>query len=100
MEEKRRFKVTIAGRPYTIVGERSDQHMAAVVELINTQLNQLAELAPDLSVADRSILMAVNALSDQLIKEEKIMALEAEVEELKQQVAAAKPVDIPYRKRK
>lgn len=98
MDEKRRFKVMIAGRPYTIVGSRSDQHMNAVVELVNNQLSQLSELAPDLSIADHSILMAVNAVSDQLLKETKIMELEAELAELK--ANASKHATIPYRKHK
>lgn len=100
MEEKRRFKVTIAGRPYTIVGNRSDGHLNAVVELVNAQLQQLSELAPELSEADWSILMAVNAVSDQLLKEERIMALEAEIEALKAEKSQSKvTTDIPYRKR-
>lgn len=99
MDEKRRFNVTIAGRPYTIVGSRSEQHMEAVVELVNTQLSQLSELAPNLSIMDHSILMAVNAISDQLIKEAKIMELEEEVEHLKNETKTSKNNhSIPYRK--
>lgn len=99
MDEKRRVKVTIAGRPYTIVGSRSDQHLNAVVELVNTQLNQLNDLAPELSIADRSILMAINAVSDQLVKENRIMELEAELEALKGSKQEKASTDIPYRKR-
>ena len=99
MSEKRRFNVTIAGRPSTIVGERSNEHMEAVVELVNTQLSQLSELAPQLSIMDHSILMAVNAVSDQLVKEARIMELEAELEQLKAASASSKlNANIPYRK--
>lgn len=99
MSEKRRFNVTIAGRPYTIVGERSNEHMEAVVELVNTQLSQLSELAPHLSIMDHSILMAVNAVSDQLVKEARIMELEAELEQLKATAVSTKSnAKIPYRK--
>ncbi|HJF16485.1 MAG TPA: cell division protein ZapA [Globicatella sulfidifaciens] len=99
MSEKRRFNVTIAGRPYTIVGERSNEHMEAVVELVNTQLSQLSELAPQLSIMDHSILMAVNAVSDQLVKEARIMELEAELEQLKAASTSSKlNANIPYRK--
>lgn len=86
MDDKRRFKATIAGKDYTIVGNRSATHLNTVVDLINQQLDQLAELAPDLSVGDRSVLMSINAISDQLVKERQIMELEAKVEQLEQEL--------------
>lgn len=100
MQEKKRFKVMIGGKPYTIVGSRTDQHMNAVVELVNNQFNQLSDLAPDLSREERAVLMAVNAISDQLLKEEQIMALE---EVLNQKESPSKSTNrrgpVPYRKR-
>lgn len=86
MDNKRRFKATIAGKDYTIVGNRSATHLNTVVDLINQQLEQLAELAPDLSVGDRSVLMSINAMSDQLVKEKQIMELEAKIVELEQEL--------------
>lgn len=83
MSSKKKFKVTINQKPYTIVGDKSDAHMNAVVEIVNRQLNQLNDIAPELSVSDRSILMAVNAISDQLVKEQKIIELEEEIKSLK-----------------
>ncbi len=85
MTEKNRFKATIDERQYTIVGDKSPQHMTAVVEIVNQQLQQLKEVAPELSTQDRSILMAVNAISDQLVKEQKIMDLEEQLNELSEQ---------------
>ena len=82
MENKRRFKAAIAGKDYTIVGNRSATHLTQVVELVNQQLQQLGELAPGMSVEDRSILMAINAVSDQLVKEQRIVELEEEVQRL------------------
>ena len=79
MENKRRFRAVIEGTEYTIVGNRSATHLNQVVELVNTQL---AELAPDMSARDRAILMAVNALSDQLVKEQRIAELEAQLQSL------------------
>ncbi|WP_124058876.1 cell division protein ZapA [Vaginisenegalia massiliensis] len=79
MEEKRRFKAEIAGKTYTIVGQRPATHMNTVVEIVNQQIDQLHQLAPDLSQADCCVLMAVNAVSDQLVKEKKILDLEAQL---------------------
>lgn len=85
MNHNRRFKAKIAGKDYTIVGQRSPQHLNTVVDLVNNQLEQLNELAPELSTADRSILMSINAISDQLLKEQQIIELEKEIESLRKQ---------------
>lgn len=67
---RRRFKAVIDGQSYTIVGNRSEPHMQAVTELMNKQLAQLKKLAPDMSKEEASILLAFNAISDQLEKAE------------------------------
>ncbi len=79
MSNNKRFKAMIDNRQYTIVGDKSSQHMTAVIELVNQQLEQLKEIAPELSVVDRSVLMAVNAISDQLSKEQQIIELEEKI---------------------
>lgn len=76
MSDKKRYQARIAGKDYTILGSESDDHMDAVVALVNDQLDQLSKLAPELSLIDRSILMAVNAISDQLKKEAELKALQ------------------------
>lgn len=83
MKEKYRYKAEIAGKIYTIVGDRPSQHLDAVVDLLNQQLEQLGQLDPNLSSEDRSILMAINAISDQISKENRIVELESELAVLK-----------------
>lgn len=92
MDSKKRFKAQIAGKDYTIVGSLSATHLNTVVDLVNQQIEQLTELAPELSNADRCVLMAVNAVSDQLVKEKKIIELEAELAKLK-----GKPIPEKYK---
>ncbi|MDO4774866.1 MAG: cell division protein ZapA [Aerococcaceae bacterium] len=91
--EKRRYKALIAGQTYTIVGSRSEQHLDAVTALVNQQLHQLGELAPELSVADRCVLMALNAVSDQLVQEQRIVELEQQLQaqSSSQEVAPTNP---------
>ncbi|MGO4936830.1 cell division protein ZapA [Fundicoccus sp. Sow4_H7] len=92
MEEKRRFKAEIAGKQYTIVGNRSADHLNTVVDIVNQQLDQLGEMDSNLNYADRSILMAINAISDQLVKEARIMELEQELKSLKSNQVRQAPV--------
>lgn len=83
MQNKQKYRVNIDGENYTIVGKYSPEHIENVVAIVNQQLSQLAELDASLSVKDRAILMAVNAISDQVVKEQKIMTLEEKIDQLK-----------------
>lgn len=65
-EDTHRFKAVIAGKTYTIVGQATDKHMRAVTEVLNEQFTQLKQLSPNMSKEDAAILMAFNAVSDQL----------------------------------
>ncbi|WP_428958669.1 cell division protein ZapA [Levilactobacillus brevis] len=65
-EDTHRFKAVIAGKAYTIVGQATDEHMRAVTEVLNEQFTQLKQLSPNMSKEDAAILMAFNAVSDQL----------------------------------
>ncbi|HEX5351682.1 MAG TPA: cell division protein ZapA [Trichococcus sp.] len=68
-ENKRRFKTIIAGKTYTIVGNKAPEHLTAVSELVNAQLEQIKQAAPALGREERGILVAVNAISDQITKQ-------------------------------
>lgn len=74
-ENKRRFKTIIAGKTYTIVGNKAPEHLAAVSELVNAQLEQIKVAAPALGREERGILVAVNAISDQITKQLEMEAL-------------------------
>ncbi|ETA74932.1 cell division protein ZapA [Ligilactobacillus equi] len=80
-ENKRRFKVEIDGQTYTIIGKSSPEHMQAVIKLVEEQLGALKEMMPSLTKEKAAVLLAINAVSDQLKKQ-------AELEELKTYLAS------------
>lgn len=84
--EKTRFKAVIANQTYTIIGRETKHHMDIVTKLINEQLAELKQLSPQMDNEQAAILMAVNALSDQLKKQERILELEEETAELKKKM--------------
>ena len=84
--EKTRYKAVIADQTYTIIGRETQHHMDIVTNLINEQLAELKELSPQIDNEQAAILMAVNALSDQLKKQEKNLELEKEVANLKKKM--------------
>lgn len=65
-ERKRRFKAVIDGKEYTIIGPGSPAHFQTVTALLNQQLAALRQASPKLSKEDAAILLAFNALSDQV----------------------------------
>lgn len=84
--EKTRYKAVIANQTYTIIGRETKHHMDIVTKLINEQLAELKQLSPQMNNEQAAILMAVNALSDQLKKQERILELEEETAELKKKM--------------
>lgn len=79
MANKRRFKIEIDGKDYTIIGESSAEHMRAVVHVIQEQLAEVKELVPGISDERAAILLAINAVSDQLKQQEKIDQLQQQL---------------------
>lgn len=65
-EEKRRFKAVIGDKAYTIIGPGSEQHFLTVTKLLNERLDQVKKLAPGLTAEEQAILVAFNAVSDQV----------------------------------
>ncbi|AVL45117.1 cell division protein ZapA [Enterococcus faecium] len=84
--EKTRYKAVIANQTYTIIGRETKHHMDIVTKLINEQLAELKQLSTQMDNEQAAILMAVNALSDQLKKQERILELEEETAELKKKM--------------
>lgn len=80
--QKKRYKAVIDQQTYTIIGTQSTQHMDMVTQLVNDQLQELYALAPQMEKEQAAILMAVNAISDQLIKQEEILVLKQQLAEL------------------
>lgn len=84
--DKLRYKATIAGKEYTIIGARSVKHMQVVEKTVDDQLKQIAKLTRGLDPERRAVLAAVNAISDQIEMQIKMQQMEEEIEELKNQL--------------
>lgn len=83
-EDKRRFKAIIAGRPYTILANKSEEHLKTVAEMTNEKITQIKGAMPELDIEQRSVLVAVNAISDSISKQAEINALNERISELEQ----------------
>ena len=84
--EKTRYKAVIANQTYTIIGRETKHHMDIVTKLVNDQLMELKQLSPQMDNEQAAILMAVNALSEQLKKQEQLLELNEEVAQLKKKM--------------
>ncbi|GEK88724.1 cell division protein ZapA [Alkalibacterium putridalgicola] len=83
-EGKRRFKATIDGETYTIVGSKPEKHMRVVAETVDEQLTQLKEMTKGLDKEKRAILLAINAVSDQLAMRNELNEWKEKYEQLEQ----------------
>ncbi|WP_407372287.1 cell division protein ZapA [Carnobacterium sp.] len=79
---KIRYKTTIAGRPYTIIGARPEEHMRSVSKMVNEQMQQIESLSKGLDPERRAVLVAVNAVSDQIELQIKLDAMQKKIAEL------------------
>lgn len=82
---KKRYKAVINNRTYTIIGRESSQHMDMVTKLVNDQLKEIKGLSASINAEDGAILVAINAISDQLKKQEELLKLQKKNRELKEQ---------------
>jgi len=76
---KNRTKVTINDKEYTIVGDKSAAHIELVAETINKQIEELKNLSAPLTKEEQAILIAVNAMSDQISSHERLIELEEKI---------------------
>lgn len=83
---KIRYKTTIAGRPYTIIGARPEEHMRLVSKMVNEQMQQIESLSKGLDPERRAVLVAVNAVSDQIEMQIKLTTLQKQIEELEKKL--------------
>ena len=80
-EGKRRFKVQIDGEEFTIIGKGTPEHMNAVMEVANQELATIKKMMPSLSEKKAALLLAINAVSDQLEKQEELDKLQQKIED-------------------
>ena len=80
VSEKTRYKANISGNIYTIIGNETKEHMDLTTKLVDEQLKTLVRLVPGTTKEQAAILTAINAVSDQLKKETRLMEMEKELE--------------------
>lgn len=86
---KKRYKAVISNQTYTIIGHESSQHMDMVTKLVNDQLKEIKGLSASINTEEAAILLAINAISDQLKKQEELLKLQKKNRELKAQTQKA-----------
>lgn len=92
---KIRYKAVIANQSYTIIGQETSRHMDRVTRLVNEQLQEIRQMAPQTSQEEAAILLAVNAISDQLKKQEELLTIREKMIGLKEQ--ALKSIELENR---
>lgn len=81
--QRKRVKVVIDGKEYTIVGTKSAAHIKLVAKTVNEQLAELDAMSNPISREEQAILMAVNAVSDQIDSHEQMIKMEEKLKDKK-----------------
>ncbi|MGY3751110.1 cell division protein ZapA [Vagococcus acidifermentans] len=95
-QKNKRYKTTIGGKPYTIIGSEDKQHMDIVSKLANEQLAEIMSQSATLTGEQAAVLLAINTLSEQVKQQEKILDYEkqlAEMDELREKAARAEELE-------
>lgn len=87
--EKNRYKAVIANQTYTIIGRETSQHMDLVTKIVNEQLLEIKKLSPQIDNEQAAILLSINAISDQVKKQEELLKLKKQLAEAQKQAIKA-----------
>lgn len=98
MGEKIRYKALIGGKIYTIIGNEKKEQLDMVSKVLNQQLEELKSLSKDLSTEEAAILIAVNAINDQLKKQKELLIIKKESSEMDEQKKYIKELEEKIKK--
>lgn len=70
--DKKRFKLNIAGKNYVVIGDSTPEHMQTVARLTDEQLKEIMHSLPQIKREDAAVLLALNAVSDQIKKQNEL----------------------------
>ena len=87
--EKIRTTVRIAGKDYTIASYDTEDYVNRVAAWVDRRMEELAA-ATKLPAAQLAVLTAVNAADDMMKSRDEIRRLQAELDDLRAQMEAAK----------
>lgn len=83
--KKTRTTVEIYGKPYTIIGEESKQHLRLIASTVDDKMNEIHQANKSLDTTRLAVLTAVNSVYDYLkLKDEydELLKILEEKEEL------------------
>ncbi|MBS4762303.1 cell division protein ZapA [Carnobacteriaceae bacterium zg-ZUI252] len=75
MSEKKRMKVSVDGKAYTVISTETAQHIRTVEEIVNEQFQQLKQEMKNVTNEDVAILLALNTVSKQIQLTQEVMNL-------------------------
>ena len=92
VKQKNRFKATIENQNYTIISKEDPKHLKMVTELVNDQLKEIKGMSAEIDSEQAAILLAINAVSDQL-ENETLHKKASEVTELKERIQRIEEIE-------
>lgn len=95
---KTKVKVTINGMDFTLVGEKSEEHLQKVAEVVNTKVEELNGSELGLSTVAATILAAANIADELLTEKETGETLREQIKNYFDEISALKDENAELRR--
>lgn len=95
---KTKVKVTINGMDFTLVGEKSEEHLQKVAEVVNTRIEELNGSDLGLSTVAATVLAAANIVDELLTEKDTEAELREQIKNYFDEVSALKDENAELRR--
>ncbi|MBS7577645.1 MULTISPECIES: cell division protein ZapA [unclassified Enterococcus] len=96
MSNKKRFKSLVDGKPYVLITTANDQLLRTATDIVNEKFQQIKEHAPQTSREDVAVLLSLQVVAEQVLRENELEKIKQEVNQL-QQALEEKQAELDHR---
>lgn len=90
MSNKKRFKALVDGKPYILITTANDQLLRTATDIVNEKFQQIKEHAPQTSREDVAVLLSLQVVAEQILREDELEKAQKTIEQLNQQLEQLK----------
>ncbi|MDR1567875.1 MAG: cell division protein ZapA [Streptococcaceae bacterium] len=84
MSHKKRFKSFVDGKPYVLISTAGDHLLRTATDIVNEKFEQIKTSAPQSSREDIAVLLSLQVVIEQILREDKLSKLKAAHDELEE----------------
>lgn len=86
MSNKKRFKSLVDGKPYVLITTANDQLLRTATDIVNEKFQQIKAHVPQTSREDVAVLLSLQVIAEQVLRENELEKTKQEVNQLKEEL--------------